>query len=150
MLRKLRLLAPVTALVMALAGAAAVSANGVGGPAFYVDGVVYRTVGTPTDFSGTGAPDHSYDTIYEFGGLQLNVATAAPGDRDYNGGRWMVHALNFSDYPAAVAAHDANGSGDLDSDAEIASALDAGDATDLGVVKMFECPVIKMPRGRNS
>jgi hypothetical protein len=114
-------------------------------PAFYVDGQTYRTVATPTDLSGTGAPAHAWDTIYEFFGVQLNVATAAPGDRDYNGGRWMVHGLEFDDYSAAVAAHDANGSGDFDSDAEIASALAAGDATDIGVVKQFTCPVIKFP-----
>lgn len=135
-------------LVAALSAGLLVSgaSAGVGGPAFYVDGQAYRTVGTPTDLSGTGAPAHAWDTIYEFGGLQpLNVATAAPGDRDYNGGRWMVHLLAFDDYAAAVAAHDANGSGDFDSDAEIASALAAGDATDAGVVKQFVCPAIKLP-----
>ena len=118
---------------------------GVTGPAFYVDGQAYRTVATPTDLSGTGAPADAWDTIYDLGGAQMNVATAAPGDRDYNGGRWMVHALAFGDYAAAVAAHDANGSGNFDNDAEIASALAAGDATDLGVVKQFVCPVIKLP-----
>ena len=137
-----------TALLIAAATVAAAlptaASSGVGGPAFYVDGVTYRTVATPTDLSGTGAPDHSFDTIYEFGGLQLNVATAAPGDRDYNGGRWRVHALAFTSYAAALAAHDANGSGAFDSDAEIAAALAAGAARDLGVVKSFVCPVIKL------
>ena len=125
---------------------AAVARAGVTGPAFYVDGQLYRTVGTPTDLSTTGAPAHSFDTIYDFGGLQLNVATAAPGDLGYNGGRWRVHALGFGNYAAAVAAFDANGSGDFDSDEEIAAALAAGAATDLGVVKSFECPVIPLPR----
>jgi hypothetical protein len=121
---------------------------GVGGPAFYVDGEPYRTVATPTDFSNTGAPAHSYDTIYEFFGLQLNVATAAPGDREYNGGRWMVHGLEFDDYEAAVEANDANGSGDLDSDEEVLAALLDGSATDIGVIRSFECPAIPFPRGR--
>jgi len=76
----------------------------------------------------------------------MNVAEAAPGDRDYNGGRWMVHALSFADYDAAVAAADANGSGNFDSDAEVLAAIDAGLATDLGVVRQFECPAIKLPR----
>ena len=135
-------------LVAAAAAAAAfptAAASGVGGPAFYVDGVAYRTVATPTDLSGTGAPAHSFDTIYEFGGVQpLNVATAAPGDRDYNGGRWQVHALAFADYAAALAAHDANDSGSFDSEEEVAAALAAGAARDLGVVKSFVCPVIKL------
>jgi hypothetical protein len=142
----------IAVLVLALATAGTALANGAGGvsdgPAFYVDGQLYRTVATPTDLSRTGAPAHSFDTIYDFGGAQLNVATAAPGDRDYNGGRWMVHALAFNtSWAATVAAHDANDSGNLDSDAEIAAALaDTGPAgaRDLGVVKMFVCPVIKL------
>ena len=140
-------------LITLLAAAAAVLAltsaaqAGVGGPAFYVDGQVYRTVGTPTDLSGTGGPAGSFDTIYDFGGLQLNVATAAPGDPGYNGGRWLVHALSFASYSAALAAYDANHSGTFDSDEEIAAALagGVGGASDLGVVKSFECPVIPLP-----
>ena len=135
------LLVAATAVVAAFPAAAT---SGVTGPAFYVDGVAYRTVNTPTDLSGTGAPAQSFDTIYDFGGLQLNVATAAPGDRDYNGGRWRVHALAFADYAAALAAYDANGSGSFDSDAEVAAALAGGAARDLGVVKSFVCPVIKL------
>jgi hypothetical protein len=119
---------------------------GVGGPAFYVNGVVYRTVGTPTDLSNTGAPDSSVDTIYEFSGAQLNVATAAPGDPGYNGGRWRVHLLGWNtDYATTLAAHDTDSSGVLDTTAEVEGALadtGSGGAVDLGVVKSFECPVI--------
>jgi hypothetical protein len=125
-----------------IAGAA--GAGGVSGPAFYVDGALYRTVGTPTDLTGTGAPASSFDTIYEFFGVQTNVATAAPGDAGYNGGRWMVHGVEFEDYDAAVAAFDTNGSGDLDSDEEVEAALEAGAATDIGIVKSFVCPVIPL------
>jgi hypothetical protein len=125
--------------VPALAGA------GVTGPAFYIDGTLYRTVNTPTDLSGTGAPSQSFDTIYDFGGLQMNVATAAPGDTDYNGGRWQVHALSIPDYAAALAAGDTNDNGVLDSDAEVAAAIGAGAATETGIVKSFVCPVIKLP-----
>jgi hypothetical protein len=132
---------PVAALLMAAPAHA-----GVGGPAFYVDGVTYRTVGTPTDFSGTGAPASSYDAIYEFSGAQLNVADAAPGDSDYNGGRWMVHLLAFPEgYDAALADADANGNGVVDSTAELDLALAAGTAVDTGVVKSFECPAIPLP-----
>ena len=45
----------------------------VSGPAFWIDGELYRTVATPTDLSGTGAPDSSYDAIYSFSGNQRNV-----------------------------------------------------------------------------
>src|SRR2546429_7268028 len=130
--------------VVAFAGSAmAGGSGGVTGPAFYVDGQLYRTVNTPTDLSKTGAPDSSFDTIYQFFGLQPNVATAAPGDPGFNGGRWRVHGLQLTDYQAAVAQFDSNGSGDLDSDEEVQAALDGGAAVDGGVVKSFECPVIQ-------
>jgi hypothetical protein len=137
----------VAAFVMLTPATAAFAAGsgGVTGPAFYVDGQLFRTVNTPTDISGTGAPASSFDTIYDFGGLQPNVATAAPGDLDYNGGRWQVHALQFADYEQAVRQFDANGSDDLDSDEEVAAALASGAATDTGVVKYFVCPVIAEP-----
>jgi hypothetical protein len=122
---------------------------GVTGPAFYVNGTVYRTVGTPTDISNTGAPARSFDLIYDFGGAQMNVATAAPGDAGYNGGRWRVHALGWrTSYSATVASHDLDEDGVIDSNAEIWEALadmGPGGAVDLGVVKSFVCPVIKLP-----
>jgi hypothetical protein len=141
-----RLLGFATALVASgvLATAAAAGSGGVTGPAFYVDGQLYRTVNTPTDLPAT-APNHSFDVIYDFSGLQPNVAEAAPGDRDYNGGRWLVHGLSFASYPAAVAAFDTNGSGDLDSSEEVEAAIAAGAATDLGVVKRFVCPAVPLP-----
>jgi hypothetical protein len=115
-------------------------------PSFYVDGTLYSTVGTPTDLTKTGAPASSFDTIYQFFGAQTyNVATAAPGDPGFNGGRWRVIGVSFADYDVALAAHDANGSGDFDTTAEVQAALADGSALSLGVVKSFECPVIQMP-----
>ena len=125
----------------------AASLAGVTGPHFYVDGVLYRTVGTPTDFSNTGAPDSSFETIWDFGGLQPNVVEAGPGQPGFRGGRWQVRPLSFnSSYADTVAAHDTNGSGDLDSNEEVEAALadsGPGGATEGAVVKKFECPVIK-------
>jgi hypothetical protein len=137
--------AALTAIAVAPAGAA--GSGGVTGPAFYVDGQLYRTVNTPTDLSNTGAPDNSFDTIYDLGGLQPNVATAAPGDPGFNGGRWRVHGLSFTNYATAVMSFDSNGSGDLDSASEVQAALAAGAATDMGIVKSFVCPVIRVPGG---
>lgn len=136
------------ALALALSGSAlAGGSGGVTGAAFYVDGQLYRTVNTPTDLSSTGGPAHSFDTIFALAG-QRNVATAAPGDSGYNGGRWMVHAIAYNtSWAATVAAHDTNSSGDLDSAAEVQAALadpGPGGATDTGVVKMFVCPVIPL------
>jgi len=148
-----RTITSMVALIIVLSSVALASANGTGGvsgPAFYVDGVLYRTVGTPTDFSGTGAPDHSYDTIYAIAG-QPNVAEAGPGQQGFDGGRWMVRPVTFNDYEAALVAHDANGSGDFDSNEEVESALmDNGQSgAVLGeVVRSFLCPVIKVPRSQ--
>jgi len=139
----------VVALVLATAALAGNGAGGVTGPAFYVNGQLYRTVNTPTDLSRTGAPAHSFDSIYDFGGLQLNVATAAPGDPGFNGGRWMVRPIVFnSTYADAVAQHDLNGNGVIDTNAELEAIFadpDAGGAIAGPVVKQFECPVIRIP-----
>lgn len=123
-------------------------AAGVSGPAIYVDHVLYRTVATPTDLAGTGAPAQSWDTIYSFNGAQRSVATAAPGDTDYNGGRWQVHALSLPHgYAAALGSGDLDHDGVLDSDQEVMAAMAAGDAVDEGVVKYFVCTLNKVPAG---
>jgi len=138
----------VTAGGAALAFGPTASAAGVSGPAIYVDHVLYRTVATPTELSGTGAPAQSWDTIYNFFGAQPSVATAAPGDPGYNGGRWQVHKVSTPDgYAAAVAAGDLDGNGVLDSSAEIDAALVSGALVDDGIVKYFVCTLNKVPRG---
>ena len=135
-----------TVVAVALAVVPGMALAAVSGPAFYVNGTVYRTVGTPTDLSGTGAPIHSFDTIYEFFGAQLNVATAAPGDVGYNGGRWLVQGLEWnSTYEDAVTEH-GGANGVIDTNAEIDAVLadgGSGGATTT-VVKSFVCPVIKL------
>jgi hypothetical protein len=133
--------------VAALAAIPLTASAGVGGPAFYVDGVLYRTVATPTDLTRTGAPDHTFDTIYEFSGDQpFNVATAAPGDAGYNGGRWRVEVVDYAvDYASALAAFDANGSGDFDSASEVEAAIAVGAIT-TSDGPSFVCPVIPLPR----
>jgi hypothetical protein len=136
----------VVPVLVAASAALGAGSGGVSPPSIYVDGVLYRTVGTPTDFSATRAPLSSFETLYSLGDAQPKVATAAPGDPGFRGGRWQVHAIAFNTtYAATVAAHDANASGDLDSAAEVQAALDdpgPGGAIDEGVVEIFECPVI--------
>ena len=131
---------------MVLPGAAFAKALGPPEPSFYVDGTLYRTVGTPTDLSNTGAPDWSFDTIYLFIGAPkgtFNVATAAPGDRDYNGGRWQVNGVMFNDFKAAAATYGGD-NGVFDNDSEVVAALDAEPEADKHIVKYFECPVIPL------
>jgi hypothetical protein len=101
-------------LVLSIA-AAPVAAGGPPSPGFYIDGSIYATVGTPTDFSGTGAPAHTYDRIYALGNGLRNVAEARPGDRDFNGGRWAVYPVTWNVAPVQltsaeqVEAYDAAG-----------------------------------------
>jgi hypothetical protein len=124
-------------------------AAGVSGPAIYVNHVLYRTVATPTDLSGTGAPAQSWDTIYNFNGAQPSVATAAPGDPGFNGGRWQVHSVTFPrGYAAALTAGDLNGNGVLDATDEVQAALASGHAVDNGIVRYFVCTLNKVPAGR--
>ena len=142
------------AIVASAAGAvlgltAPAQAAGVSGPAIYVNHVLYRTVATPTDLSGTGAPAQSWDTIYSFGAVQRSVATAAPGDPGFNGGRWQVHAVSLtSTYAAALAAGDRDADGVLDAADEVQAAIAAGALVDDGVVKYFVCTVNPVPHGQ--
>jgi hypothetical protein len=143
-------LAPALALAglsLAAVGLASPASAGVSGPAFWIDGTLYRTVATPTDLADTGAPASTYDAIYSFGGAQRNVAEAKPGDTDFNGGRWAVHELAFpSGYAAALSAGDANGNGVIDSTAELGTAFDDGTAVDTGtILRMFVCTVNRVP-----
>jgi hypothetical protein len=147
--RILRSLGVAAVALPALVAGTSAHAGGVSGPAFYVDHQLYRTVATPTDLSGTGAPAQSWDTIYSFGAVQRSVATAAPGDRGYNGGRWQVHAVSLtSSYAAALAAGDRDGNGVLDAADEVQAAIGAGALVDGGVVKYFVCTVNPVPHGR--
>lgn len=129
----------------ALAIVPGVALAGVTGPAFYVNGELYRTVLTPATLSGTEAPDGSFDTIYEFFGAQANVATAAPGDTGYSGGRWIVLGLDWnSSYADALAQH-GGANGVIDTNTEIAAVLadpDAGGAMTSELTR-FVCPVIR-------
>jgi hypothetical protein len=82
--------------------------------AIWAHGELYDTVGTPTAFKK--APEHSTDVIYSFGmsGLegQRSIAASAPGDRDYNGGRWSVKLAVFTEQGLEV--HDPDGDGAVD------------------------------------
>jgi hypothetical protein len=129
-----RILASLGAATLLATVATTALAGGPPGVAFYVDGELYRTVGTPTDFAGTGAPASSFDTVYQFFGTITNVASSAPGDRDFNGGRWMVIGATWN-----VAPYQ------LHSEEEVLAAADAGDITLTSEpIRLFECPVIPM------
>lgn len=133
MIRRLTSATAAAALLLAVA-ASTVAAGGPPHIGFYVDGALYRTVGTPTDFSATGAPADSFDRIYVLGDGLMNVAEAKPGDRDFNGGRWMVLPVAWAAGATPVR---------LTSAEQVEAYATAGLLTISGTpVKLFECPVI--------
>jgi beta-glucanase (GH16 family) len=115
----------------------AVAAGGPPALSFYVDGQQYRTIATPTDLSGTGAPAHSFDRIFALGGGLANVSEAKPGDSDYNGGRWMVLPITWHVTPVQLTSAE-----------QVEAYADEGKLT-IGSepVARFVCPVIKVPAG---
>jgi hypothetical protein len=136
--RRLASLLAATGLLVSIAAAPAAA----GGPpslSFYIDGSRYRTVGTPTDFSNTGAPDFTYDRIYALGNGLINVAEAKPGDRDFNGGRWAVMPITWHTTPTQLTSAE-----EVDAWAD-AGLLTIGDAP----VRQFFCSVNHVPKGQS-
>ncbi len=130
-----RLIAAASAVgLMASIGASGVLAGGPPSLGFYVDDIRYRTVGTPTDFFGTGAPESTYDRIFNLG-TGINVAEAKPGDRDFNGGRWLVYTVTWNVTPVQYTNVE-----------DIYAAAERGDLViDPEPVRAFFCNVAPVP-----
>ena len=120
--------------------------------AIWVHDALYGTVGTDTAFRSP--PSHSTDLIFSFAGSglmgQRSVAVYAPGDPEYNGGRWNVMAATFTD--AGKAMFDPNGDGAVNM--ELTNAEDLLEAAELGYLTIseagvyFECPLLPQGNGR--
>jgi hypothetical protein len=124
-------------MLLATLAAAPAAAGGPPSLSFYIDGARYRTIATPTDLSGTGAPAHSFDAIYALGGSLINVAEAKPGDRDFNGGRWRVYPVTWHTTPVQLTSAE-----------EVLAWADAG-MLSIGStpVRQFVCTVNRVPGG---
>jgi hypothetical protein len=115
--------------------------------AIWVNDQLYGTVLTDTSFKSP--PAHSTDVIFNFDGSglsgQRSVAEVAPGDPGYNGGRWHVYAVSFTD--AGLMEYDPDGDGVLN--LELSNAEAVLDAADLGLLTIsdtgifFECPLLR-------
>jgi hypothetical protein len=98
------------------------------GQLFY-DGMTVRTIVPPA-----AMPHEGVDNLYAImGGVgnQLAVAAVAPGDRDYHGGQWAFHRVNWNVQPYL-----------LTSEAAVLDASALGDVTitrDSG--RDFKCPI---------
>jgi hypothetical protein len=123
-----------TAALLTSAAATSVFAGAPPHVGFYADGVLWRTEGTPTDFTATGAPTSSFEAIYALGDGLTNVAAAAPGDPGFRGGRWMVLPVTWNTTPVQLTSGD-----------QVQAYASAGLLTIASSpVKEFECPVIRI------
>jgi hypothetical protein len=111
--------------------------------AFFVDGMLYRTVLTPANL-----PDHGpKDGLFVFDGLngQTPIGEAKPGDKDYNGGRWQVYVVAFTE--SGMEAHDPDGDGTVNfqlmSYEAVYEHIGLGHLEMAGMGPSFVCPVIK-------
>lgn len=95
------------AVITALVGAVSVYADAPNfGPALYGDGEVWGTKGLSTLPAPNEHNEQSFDKLFVIvngAAGQLPVAEAAPGNRNYNGGRWFVHTVMWT--AAGMAAH---------------------------------------------
>ena len=114
--------------------------------AIWANDQIYGTILTDTSFRSP--PPHSTDTLYNFGmsGLmgQRAVSSSAPGDSDYNGGRWSVQLVTFT--TAGIAAHDPDGDGnvnfELTSEAAVLAHYALGHIDIMDANFYFACPLI--------
>lgn len=148
-MRHLRTFLLVFTVVAILAVGSLASAQGaivIAENAIWANGELYGTVVTPTSFKNP--PKHSTDIIYSFAMNELqgqrSVSEAAPGDRDYNGGRWSVHFAFFTVLGETV--HDADGDKIVDFELTTAEQVLAHEA--LGHLEIvdanfyFVCPLL--------
>jgi hypothetical protein len=111
-----------------MASAAIAQPAGPPGGKIYVHDEAYKTVGTPADLPNHGNFDH----IYVLGAPLANVADAAPGDQEWNGGRWEVRKVQWD----TIAPMQFTNVEDL------LAAADRGEISIGPVVRRFECPLI--------
>ncbi len=128
-----RPLATALAFALGLLAIAAPSFAGEGPPhgMIYAHDQIYRTVATPTDL-----PDHGpFDTIYVLGGDLASVSDAAPGDPEYNGGRWEVRMVTFVNIEPTQFTNAE----------QVLAAAQAGDIEIGDVVRRFVCTLNRVP-----
>jgi hypothetical protein len=99
--------------VMALSLVLAVPAMAMPGkpdfnPHIYADGVAWGTKVTTVLPAPSGNNEQSFDKFFVITnsnnpGSQLPVGEAAPGNPDYNGGRWWTHTVTWT--PDGFTAH---------------------------------------------
>ena len=132
----------ITTLFVIFAASFAV-AGGPPGGAIWADGYAFKTIDTQNSLPDKGPKDG----IYVFANLdgQKPVAESKPGDQDYNGGRWQVYVLEFTE--SGLAAHDGDGNGvadfELTSWEMVEQHIGLGHLQQKMMGPSFVCPLIK-------
>lgn len=113
-------------------------------------GELYDTVVTSTSL--VAPPDHCTDTIYRFAmsglGGQRSVAGSAPGDSQFNGGRWSVQKVTFTDQGRMVRDQNQDMIADVELTSEEVLEQDyLGNVVITPANFYFECPILPK-RGR--
>jgi hypothetical protein len=134
---RLSVLAPVILAISGI-GLGSIAAAQVGPPGgmIYAHDEVYRVIATPRDVPDQGP----FDTLYFLGNDLAAVSESAPGDPDYNGGRWEVRPVDFVTIPPTQFT---NAEDVLDAAAQ-------GEIVIGDVARRFVCPLIKGDPGHGS
>lgn len=105
------------------------------GPAIYADGQAWGTKGLSELPGPNGRNNQSFDGLYMFGEDavegQLAVAEAAPGNPQYNGGRWIAYAVEWIGTPELVTSYD-----------QLSELEEAGLVEITSLNNYFECPLL--------
>ncbi len=96
----------------------------------YANDELFTGVNAPRDLPSHG----KFDTIYVLGPGLMAVADAAPGDVDYNGGRWEVRPVTWKTIAPTQFTNSE----------QVEAAVAAGQITIGDVIRRFECPLIPM------
>ncbi|KAB1188151.1 MULTISPECIES: hypothetical protein [Haloferax] len=128
------------ALTLGVSAAGTAAADASNNPAkpgrIYADDRLFATADVTDLPKPNGRNDHSFDELYVFvDGSQHAVTEAAPGERDFNGGRWSVTTVEWKESPTETVTnddrlHELEASGDIVVIAE--------------GVRYFECPMIPL------
>ena len=119
-------------------------------PHIYADGEAWGTKIGPLLPMPNGRNNHSFDMLFpvlwDGGEVQMPVAEAAPGNPDYNGGRWAVYPAVWNVEPHATFTFyeekDEYDLGGVDWN-NLAAHVALGHLTiSAEAVKYFECPLL--------
>ncbi|MFX1559043.1 MAG: hypothetical protein ACFFBL_00475 [Promethearchaeota archaeon] len=114
--------------------------------ALLADGTAWDTILTSATFKPPKNLN-SVDKLYVFDNLggQRPVAEAAPYEKDYNGGRWWVQLVVFTELGLSI--HDPDGDGvanfELTSDDAVLHHMMLGHLTITPTNMFFECPLLR-------